>query len=119
KGAHDAKGRLSSMEPLLEGVLAHGWPSILRPAEGAVPHDAREEDAMKRPSIIAMGLLLIGLTVLGGAYVGFAQSGGGWVTLIDGATGLDNWNRVGDANWRAENGPIVAATGNALFPVAH
>ena len=48
---------------------------------------------MKRPSIIAMGLLLIGLTVLGGAYVGFAQSGGGWVTLIDGATGLDNWNR--------------------------
>jgi hypothetical protein len=38
-----------------------------------------------------------------------SQPGGqGWVTLIDGANGLENWARVGDANWRAENGAIVA-----------
>jgi hypothetical protein len=37
--------------------------------------------------------------------------GGGWTTLIDGDKGLDNFNRVGDANWRAEGGAIVADKG--------
>ena len=32
----------------------------------------------------------------------------GWVTLVDGTKGLDNFNRLGDANWRAEDGAIVA-----------
>ena len=31
-----------------------------------------------------------------------------WITLIDGANGLENWRRIGDANWRADNGMIVA-----------
>ena len=31
-----------------------------------------------------------------------------WTTLVDGASGLDNFDRVGDANWRAEDGAIVA-----------
>ena len=34
--------------------------------------------------------------------------GSGWTTLIDGDKGLDNFQRVGDANWRAEGGAIVA-----------
>ena len=67
---------------------------------------------MNRTSVVTMGLLVIGLTVLGGAYSSFGQSDAGWATLIDGATGLDNWNRVGDANWRAEDGAIVADKGN-------
>ena len=29
-------------------------------------------------------------------------------TLIDGEKGLENFNRIGDANWRAEGGAIVA-----------
>ena len=36
------------------------------------------------------------------------QSDTKWVTLIDGTTGLDNWIRVGDANWRAVDGAIQA-----------
>jgi hypothetical protein len=32
---------------------------------------------------------------------------GGWQTLIDGASGLDNWTRSAEANWRAEDGAIV------------
>ena len=42
--------------------------------------------------------------------LGCAQMGGsaGWVTLIDGEKGLENFNRVGDANWRTESGAIVA-----------
>ncbi|MEA3194481.1 MAG: hypothetical protein QOD26_2814 [Betaproteobacteria bacterium] len=34
--------------------------------------------------------------------------GGGWTTLVDGDKGLENFNRLGDANWRAEGGAIVA-----------
>ena len=34
--------------------------------------------------------------------------GGGWTTLIDGDKGLENFTRIGDANWRAEGGAIVA-----------
>ncbi len=35
----------------------------------------------------------------------------GWVTLIDGEKGLENFERIGDANWRAEGGAIVADKG--------
>jgi hypothetical protein len=43
---------------------------------------------------------------------------GGWTTLIDGEAGLDNWNRVGDANWRPEDGAIVAYRGKGGFLVS-
>jgi hypothetical protein len=43
---------------------------------------------------------------------------GGWTTLIDGEAGLENWNRVGDANWRAEDGAIVAYRGKGGFLVS-
>ena len=38
----------------------------------------------------------------------YGQSDTQWVTLIDGGTGLDNWIRVGDANWRVVDGAIQA-----------
>ena len=44
--------------------------------------------------------------------------GSGWVTLIDGEQGLDNWNRVGDANWRVEAGGISANQGKGGFLVS-
>jgi Domain of Unknown Function (DUF1080) len=37
--------------------------------------------------------------------------GSGWTTLIDGEKGLDNFNRIGDVNWRAEKGAIVGDKG--------
>jgi hypothetical protein len=63
---------------------------------------------MKRLSIITIGLLVTALTVSGCATT---SSGAGWITLIDGDKGLENFNRVGDANWRAEGGAIVADSG--------
>jgi hypothetical protein len=60
---------------------------------------------MKRMSRITIGLLAVALAVAG---CGHQLSGSGWVTLIDGETGLENWNRLGGANWRAEGGTIVA-----------
>ena len=50
---------------------------------------------------------------LAAALVGCASGGGAgpWTTLIDGAAGLDNFNRVGDADWRAADGAIQASQG--------
>jgi hypothetical protein len=56
-------------------------------------------------SCITIGLLAVVFIVAG---CGHRQPGTGWVTLIDGEKGLENWNRVGGANWRAEGGAIVA-----------
>jgi len=38
-------------------------------------------------------------------------SNSNWQTLIDGASGLENFNRVGEANWTAANGAIQATEG--------
>jgi len=51
--------------------------------------------------------LLAGLLVAGCASQS-SYSDVKWVTLIDGTSGLDNWIRVGDANWRAVDGAIQA-----------
>lgn len=44
--------------------------------------------------------VLAGCTMMG--------PGSGWTTLVDGEKGLENFDRIGDANWRAEGGAIVA-----------
>ena len=36
-----------------------------------------------------------------------ARSGPGWVTLFDGKS-VDGWNKVGETNWRIEDGAVVA-----------
>ena len=36
------------------------------------------------------------------------QTGPGWVSLFDGKAIGDEWNRVGETNWRVEDGAIVA-----------
>jgi 3-keto-disaccharide hydrolase len=68
---------------------------------------------MKNLSAIAMGLLVIGLTMWGCSPQTSGQRDAGWITLLDGSNpkSLENWNRIGDANWRAEDGAIVADKG--------
>jgi hypothetical protein len=43
----------------------------------------------------------------------------GWQTLIDGGKGMENWTNEGGANWRVEDGAIVAdsrpGTGPSFF----
>lgn len=70
---------------------------------------------MKRLSLAA-SLLALALGVFGCAQVESMgdwvstqwDSIGGGVTLIDGDKGLENWNRVGGANWSAVDGAIMA-----------
>jgi hypothetical protein len=62
----------------------------------------------------SMMRLWINIVLLGiaGLVAGCANSPtAGWVTLIDGEKGLENFDRLGDANWRAEGGAIVADKG--------
>jgi hypothetical protein len=65
---------------------------------------------MKRRSAIAM--LAFGCAVL--AYSPQASSETGWVTLFDGKS-MDNFNKLGEANWRIEDGMIVADKGNGFL----
>ena len=51
------------------------------------------------------------------APVASAQSGPGWVTLVDGKT-MGDWNTIGEANWRIEDGALVADKGKAAHLVS-
>ena len=63
---------------------------------------------MKRRTLLFMGLLAIGMAVFGSAHFSSAQSDKGWITLLEGDKGLENWNRVGTANWGAVGGVVQA-----------
>ena len=54
----------------------------------------------RRASLLGATLLLAACSGIPGA--------SGWNSLVDGAKGLENFDRLGDANWRAEGDAIVA-----------
>ncbi len=65
--------------------------------------------------------LLSALAVSGGALLtpqhsrsAAAENDGGWITLFDGKS-LDNWNQIGTANWKLEDGAAVADSGNGFL----
>ncbi len=63
---------------------------------------------MRQKLIITVALLSIAITAFGCASFPPGHAETRWITLIDGANGLENWTRVGDANWRAVDGAIQA-----------
>jgi Domain of Unknown Function (DUF1080) len=75
---------------------------------------SREEITMKRRSIVGAALLLAGVAAFPLAHQALGQTDAGWVTLFDGKN-LDNFNQVGNANWRIEDGAIVADKGNGFL----
>jgi Domain of Unknown Function (DUF1080) len=58
----------------------------------------------KSSALAAAALVISACGSMGGSI-------GGWTTLVDGAKGLDNFNRVGEANWVAADGAIQASSG--------
>lgn len=60
---------------------------------------------MKRLMRIITVSLVVALAAFGCRHL---SPGEGWVTLIDGEKGLDNFNRLGGANWHAAGGAILA-----------
>jgi len=70
---------------------------------------------MKRWSVIVAAAFIVAVGLL--ARLGneaAAQSNPGWFSLFDGET-LYNWNPIGTANWRLEDGAIVADNGNGFL----
>jgi len=69
---------------------------------------------MKRSLVVFASALAIAVGLFGCA----GMDGQGWTTLIDGEKGLENFNRIGEANWRAEGGAIVADKGKGGYLVS-
>jgi hypothetical protein len=43
-----------------------------------------------------------------------AQANAGWTVLFDGKT-MNGWNPIGTANWKVEDGALVADNGNGFL----
>ena len=57
---------------------------------------------MKRLVALAVVVLVAGCAQVKG------WMGEDWTSLLDGTKGMENWNRVGNANWRAVDGAVQA-----------
>jgi hypothetical protein len=69
---------------------------------------------MKRRSAVTLGLLFVGLSAFWYSHEASGQADAGWVTLFDGKS-LDNWDAIGDANWRLADGVVQADKGNGFL----
>ena len=67
---------------------------------------------MKRWTGIVAALALVAFAAF--TYGHKAHAADGWVTLFDGKS-LDKFSQVGNANWRVEDGSIVADKGNGFL----
>jgi hypothetical protein len=69
---------------------------------------------MRYWAAITPALLLVGFVALPYSHQASGQTQAGWITLFDGKN-LDNWNQIGNANWRIEDGVVVADKGNGFL----
>lgn len=70
---------------------------------------------MNRRSAIALGLLLAGSATLGLGPAAMGETG--WTTLFDGSN-LNDWDPIGNANWRLVDGGVVQADLGSGFLVS-
>jgi Domain of Unknown Function (DUF1080) len=63
---------------------------------------------MKKQTAAALASAALALALGGCASM---NSMTGWTTLVDGTRGMENFRRVGDANWVASDGTIMASSG--------
>ncbi len=66
------------------------------------------QHASKHVFALAKGLVVAAFTAILVAPQASGQTGPGWDTLLDGKSMMGDWNRVGETNWRLENGAVVA-----------
>jgi len=64
--------------------------------------------ALNRPFALTIGLVVMAVAAIYLAPQSAGQTGPGWVSLFDGKDIGSEWDRVGDTNWRVEDGAIVA-----------
>jgi len=66
---------------------------------------------MRNLRAVVLLLTLFGLTITGCVQPAGESADSGWITLLDG-TNLDHWTKLGTANWRLEDGVVVADKGS-------
>lgn len=66
---------------------------------------------MKRLTYVCAALLAVAFGLFGCATRQSGQGDAGWITLVEGTRGLENFNLVGTANWTAVDGAIQADKG--------
>jgi hypothetical protein len=69
---------------------------------------------MNRRSVVAMGFACAGLSALIYSHQAAGQANADWVTLFDGKN-LDNFNAIGNANWKIVDGAVEANMGNGFL----
>ena len=59
---------------------------------------------------------LLALLAIAAPPAAYGQNAGkdGWITLFDGKN-LDNWNQIGNADWKIEDGTVVADKGSGFL----
>lgn len=65
------------------------------------------QHASTRAFALAIGLIVIAFGAIYFIPQASGQTGPGWVTLLDGKN-MGDWDRVGETNWRLEDGAVVA-----------
>lgn len=70
-----------------------------------------QEIAMKRVFALGAALILTAASLFGCASGNANRASAGWVTLVDGASGLADFIKLGDANWREADGAVMADKG--------
>jgi hypothetical protein len=66
---------------------------------------------MKPVSATAAALLLAAAATIPASHNALAQAAPGWTSLIDGKSLDSHWNKIGEANWKIEDGAAVATKG--------
>ena len=61
----------------------------------------------KRAFAVATGFIVVAFAAMHPAAQAPGQTGPGWVPLLDG-NNMGDWDRVGETNWRLEDGAVVA-----------
>lgn len=70
---------------------------------------------MRRMLVIAFGLLFAGFgALLSQPQHASGQATAGWTVLFDGKS-IDNWNKVGDVDWKIEDGAVVGTKGTGFL----
>jgi hypothetical protein len=65
------------------------------------------QHAPTRAFALAAGFIVAAFAAFHAAPFASGQTGPGWVTLLD-ASNMGDWDRVGETNWRLEDGAVVA-----------
>src|SRR6476659_62372 len=111
KLAYAPRCETSQRLPPMLSACYHPWRSLhSSPTIEMKETCYREDNIIIRALSTTVALLAAGFAAIQLGPQAVGQTGPGWVTLTDGKT-VGDWNSTGEANWRIEDGALVADKG--------